>query len=260
MRILSKHWAATGVSVAGASHIARSRPCEDACAGTVLTDRILLLAIGDGAGSASRAAEGSSHSVHEALRFLAAQLDGPEPADGQDWRNLLIATLIQVRTALVALSERTAGSSVRDFATTLLVAVVTETTLASLQVGDGAMVVRTQDGATEVIAAGPMSDFANETTFIDSAAALAEVAISTRPIKEVHGLAMVTDGVESISIDYKTNSAHTPFWDAIFEFGGQAEAKAEDLATTLNEDWVNELTDDDKTLVVAVRLSQEGER
>jgi serine/threonine protein phosphatase PrpC len=260
MRILSKHWAATGVSVAGASHVARSKTCEDACAGLALSGNILLLAVGDGAGSAKCAAEGSKHSVHEALRFLATQLDGSEPADGQDWRNLLLATLIQARAALAALSESTAGSCVRDFATTLMVAVLTETTLASLQVGDGAMVVRTVNGATEVIAAGPTSDFANETTFINSAAALAEVAISTRPINEVQGLALVTDGVESISIDYRTNSAHPPFWDAIFEFGGQEEAKAEDLAATLSEDWVNELTDDDKTLVVAVRLSQEGEK
>lgn len=249
---------ALGVSVVGTSHVARGLPCQDAHAGVVLADGTMLLAVADGAGSARFAAEGATRAAQVVIGWVASELVVGHPETDEAWRGLLMGALERTRGGMEDLAAEMEGAAVRDFATTLLVAVVTPVTVATLQVGDGAIVLRS--GAREgtelqVLSPAAVGEYVNETTFITSADAVERVLIAVNASEPVNGLAMFTDGVQFLAIESRSNAAHGPFFTPLFAYAGQAGADPEELTAMLSSERVNELTDDDKTLVLAVRLA-----
>ena len=252
MRLEAADWVALGTSVVGTSHVARAVPCQDAHAGVVLDDGTMLLAVADGAGSARFAAEGAAYAAHTVVGWLASELAAGAPATDEAWRGLMMDTLARTRVALEDLAATMEGATLRDLATTLLLAVVTPRTLATLQVGDGAIVLRS-GGELHVLAPAAVGEYVNETTFVTSADAAERVLIAVKESAPVDGVAMFTDGVQFLAIESRTSLAHGPFFAPLFAYAGQAEADPEELTAMLSADRVNELTDDDKTLVLAVR-------
>ena len=254
-------WVALGVSVVGTSHVARGVPCQDAHAGVVLDDGTMLLAVADGAGSARFAAEGAPHAVQTVIGWVASELAAGPPETDEAWRGLLMDALARTRVALEDLAAEMEGAALRDFATTLLLAVITRETLATLQVGDGAIVLRSASGEDKelhVLTPQAVGEYVNETTFceVTSEDAVERVLIAVNASAPVDAVSMFTDGVQFLAVESRSNLAHGPFFAPLFAFAGQAEADPEELTSMLSADRVNELTDDDKTLVLAVRVTQ----
>ncbi len=247
-------WVALGASVVGSSHLARAVPCQDAHAGVVLDDGTLLLAVADGAGSARYAAEGSARAAQACLGFVAHQLAAGHPADEAAWRELLLHVLAQTRGALDDLAAEVDGATVRDLATTLLLAVLTPTVLATLQVGDGAIVLRSGE-ELHVLSPPAVGEYINETTFITSADAVERVLIAVNESEAVDALAIFSDGVQMLALELSSNTAHAPFFAPLFTYAAHPDADTGELTAMLSSDRVNERTDDDKTLVLAVRTS-----
>ena len=149
-----------------------------------------------------------------------------------------------------------APASLRDFATTLLAAVVTECWLACIQIGDGVIVVR-RDGALEALTHPAKGEYANQTDFVT-----ADVYTETTQsrILRNHGvdaIALMSDGLERLAIELATNTPHAAFFRNLFAFAGSRELGHDErhaaLSQELRSEKVNRLTDDDKTLLVAVR-------
>ena len=71
-------------------------------------------------------------------------------------------------------------------------------------------------------------------------------------------LALLTDGLERLALDFATTAAHVPFFSAIAApvqasvAQGRDSRLSEALRSYLGSDRINERTDDDKTLLVAV--------
>lgn len=213
---------------------------------------ILVAVACDGAGSTSHGRHGAvlaARTVSEHARIAAGSAACPPGAvDFAPW--VLLARLrITVAAAVRGLRER-------DFATTLVAAVSDGTTTVVGHVGDGAVVARDAGtGLWSALSWPEHGDYASTTRFIteDGAPAL-RVSLHEGAVDR---LALMTDGLERLALDFGLNVPHAPFFDAMFapfgqhDLGGRNDRLSRLLGDYLDSDRINARTDDDKTLVLA---------
>jgi hypothetical protein len=230
-------WRALGASVAGAGHRVRGRGCEDAHAVEIAADGVLLLAVADGAGSARLAERGSSLAVAVAM---AALRDGARVDDA----------LLCARAALED-EAAASGATLGDLATTLLVVRASADEVATAQVGDGAVVLR-RSGGYEVPAPDAKGEYLNETVFLTSSAWRSSMRVACVDGQGVAAVAAMTDGLQLVAFDLASGAPHGPFFDPFVAFAAE-DGPVEQLEAFLASARVAERTDDDVTLVVAIR-------
>lgn len=248
------HWKSIGVSVAGTSHLKRQTPCQDAHIVQELQGGALVIAVADGAGSASRAQEGAEFAVHSAMNFLCQAIPLYKPNTIQAWKELVSQSFDLVRGELIhhAVANRI---RVKNYATTLQIVILSKQWVVSAIVGDGAAVVLDTDKSFRMIMTPQRGQYANATNFITSNAA------RSKPIVEVwqepvFGVAVMTDGLLNLSIEEKNNKPVPKFFQSLFQFMAATASRqqaADSLAKFLRSDQVSCRTDDDKTLVLALR-------
>ena len=243
-------WAVIAGSVAGTSHARLGTPCQDASSSTTFGEQgdWLAIAVADGAGSASHSDRGSSVCVAELLKNVQS-LPNEEllTADG------MLKLFNSARNAVLAEADLLKVSS-RELACTALFALVGPSCGMFGQVGDGAIVVG--DGLTYRMAHWPEpGEYANLTDFLtdkDFAKTFQFVSI-TEPINEV---AVLSDGLQRLCLNFADKSPHDPFFRPLFR-RLITESNPTDLESPLREfldsPTVNARTDDDKSLVLAVR-------
>ena len=100
-------------------------------------------------------------------------------------------------------------------------------------------------------------EYANTTHFVTQDDAIEHLQFESirRRIMEV---ALLTDGLQAIALNYQAQTAHEPFFKGVFAplrsaTEGCSRELSESLAAFLSSPRVNEKTDDDKTLVLASR-------
>ena len=241
-------WQVVAASKPGVNH--RKGHNEDAWLACSRLDRSLILAIADGAGSARCASAASRLAVARARNLLATD---PLPS-GEPWHERLLTLLREVRSTLLWEAERGNGQA-HDYATTLLLTVVTTGELATLQLGDGAVVVRHRDGLLERPLQPARGRHAGETVFVTSDGAMEAARTAVLPARELVGVALLTDGLEPVATSVATGAPHHPFFNPLFTFaGGDAPVRrSRELGAFLDTPDLNERTQDDKTLILAVR-------
>jgi len=243
-------WKCLSASVIGTSHITMQKPCQDAHGVLVLDNGVLIVAVADGAGSARRSEDGSRCAVDTALRYLGEQLQGQQPDGMEACETLLQNAVEKCRSALQELAPT---GKFGDVATTLLLTIVTDQWLSTAQIGDGAVVCRSNPGGLRVLSDLRRGEYVNETTFLTSSDYRSRLHQVTLPSKDVDALAMFSDGIEFLAVQYSDNTAHEPFFASTFDFAGNANSTESELVEFLQSERVCERTDDDKTLVLAVR-------
>jgi hypothetical protein len=242
-------WRIIASSAIGTSHLASGSICQDAHAYRLLEDGTLLIAVGDGAGSASHSAEGARCATDTAINFLAGRLS---KSPDQDVAAALAESLSAARGAVERLATK--DLSAADFATTMLIAVVTAAHISIAQVGDGAIVIQHQDESLEVLTKASDSEYINQTTFITSPDALEQAYFNVRPSNTIRGIAVLTDGMQLLAIHHRTNSAFEAFFGPMFRFAADTTSNSESLEEFLMSAAVSSRTDDDKTLVFTIRV------
>ena len=175
-------------------------------------------------------------------------------------KKILRKTIASARDAL-ELEVHRQGRELRNFATTLIMAICTHDLTGTAQIGDGAVVTaRRGDGDGEFVYAlfspPQRGEYANQTNFITSDSW--QDALDVRTLPEGLGyMMMFTDGIQSLALDSAASYApHGPFFDPLLRWIGlQGDLKGADetLKTFLSSPRVAERTDDDLTLVLAVR-------
>ncbi|MDG4555603.1 MAG: PP2C family serine/threonine-protein phosphatase [Candidatus Competibacter sp.] len=258
----SDGWRYVHASVAGVAHLVDGSGCQDACAAHLLpgskSNPVLVLAAADGAGSAALSGVGAELACQTLLAECAAWLT-VAPIDA-DWTPTVAETLFQqVRNALERLATDT-EQPIREFACTLLGAVVAADRALFLQIGDGAIVVGTPDEGYRPVFWPQGGEYANETYFVtdNAAAAHLECTLLTEPILEV---ALLTDGLQRLALHYRTRQAHQPFFRPLFQHlreypeSGCPTALVAALERLLASPAINQRTHDDKTLILATRLT-----
>ena len=245
-----------GASVQGTSHLSGGVPCQDAHGVCQLPGGEWLIAVADGAGSASRSAEGSAIAVEQALSALAITLQATHPTEEAAWRVVMSLCFGVARDALVKHAEQAGeAATLRDFATTLICAVLAPGTLCVGQLGDGFAVAQNATGQLVTAARPQRGEYANEAYFLTMAQAVD--LVETQVISmDVSALAVSTDGLLRLALKLPSYEPHAPFFKPLFDFvvsGEDAAAAQAQLTDFLASPRVCARTDDDKTLVLVGR-------
>ena len=243
-------WAVTGAKQTGTSHLRRGEGCADAFA-VEQGDGFLVLVAADGAGSARFGAEGSAFASRAAARLAASALGEPSG----DPLELIRAVF---RDTLDDLLDMVAGKETKDlrpadFHTTLLLAVLTDDFLAVGNIGDGWAVVRDREGRVRAVAAPAKSEYSNETFFLTSSGFLEEAVYEVLPSTDLDAVALLTDGSAWFAVDLDARKPRGAVFEELFDLAAKPDVE-EHLARFLSSERVARTTDDDTTLVLAVRV------
>lgn len=254
-----QEWRGAAASVIGTSHIKADLPCQDAHAYELIveSEEVLVLIASDGAGSAAHSEVGSHLACRELLDNIRLYFsDGNRLSDLT--REVALGWLKNAGSAIDQAAAR-AETSVREYACTLLAALISPTHAAFLQVGDGAIVVRSDSDGWAYVFWPQHGEYINTTVFLTDPVALKNFEFEVAP-SVIHEVAAFTDGIESLVLHYATQAVHGPFFDKIFgpvrtlSTAGFDERLSDQLKTYLSSDTICEKTDDDKTLLIASRL------
>ncbi len=269
-------WSVVGASVIGSSHIARGTTCQDAHCIRVSREGAVAIAVADGAGSAGRSDEGAWVAVHRAAATLdrlasggaalesRAGLEGgstagpAEEADGslepEAFETIMGTALGEARAAVENLAAQE-DAPLRSFHCTLSCALLVGEVLTIGQVGDGACVARRQDGSLFTAGLPQRGEYANEAYFVTMEGALDRADVRVVP-DLVDAVAVLSDGLLRLALDLRTNEPHRPFHEPLFGYLATLDDErtaGPALARFLASPRVVSRSDDDKTLVLAVR-------
>ena len=261
---LAAKWKYVHASVIGTAHARTGVPCQDVTACEILTDvsgkETLIAAVSDGAGSACRAEIGAALACQLFISEMQAFFESDHTAADitRDFAQRWITSF----QGDILLRSDAEGLKPRDFACTFIAAVISDDTAAFLQVGDGAIVVRSHDepgdDSYDWVFWADEGEYANQTTFLTEEAVLEKLnfQIVNHRIDEV---ALFTDGLQRLALHFQSRTAHAPFFQSMFaplhaiSIDGCATDLSAYLTAFLNSPSVNERTDDDKSLVLATR-------
>ena len=143
---------------------------------------------------------------------------------------------------------------VSEFACTLLVSVLGRDRALFGQIGDGAIVIGSNERLRPVF--WPQSgEYANTTNFLTGLEF--ESRIETVELHEsVSEIAIFTDGLQNLALRFAERMVHEPFFSPMFANLSSSEDPRkldEPLRSFLGSKPVNDRTDDDKTLLLATR-------
>ena len=206
-----------------------------------------MAAVSDGAGSASQSHTGSAEAAQAVLGAIL--LEAIDPAVVSE--DIVRLWVEKTRAHLDQIAEDRC-IPVEQLACTLLFAVVDPQGGLFVQVGDGAWVVEQGDDIR--CATWPQNgEYANQTTFLTSDAALRNVQISK--IKgPITSLAGFTDGLQGLALDFNARQPHRPFFRPLFDAmrsNDDESVLTESLLYFLGTPQIAERTDDDVTLLLA---------
>jgi len=243
-------WAVLGDCCTGTSHRTRNTPCQDAFRYEAFGEfaEWLVIAVADGAGSAAHSEIGAKLVCDEFI----SRVPNIEP-DKLANRDEIIELFATVRDTVIAEAERL-NAVPRELACTVLLCVIGPMTATFAQLGDGAIVVGGSDEFRTVFWPEP-SEYANATDFLTEDRFREAIQFATMS-ESICELAVLTDGLQRLALDFTTRQPHRAFFQPFFE-----RLRVETEPTTLVEPFrefldsarVNDRTDDDKTLVIAIR-------
>ncbi len=256
-------WRYALASVMGTSHVRSGDPCQDACACEIIAtaegDPVLVAVASDGAGSARLSQLGSSETcsfVVQRIRSLLA--DGVSV--GAISREVTTRLILEAQDHLRA-TARAAATSARELACTLVGGVVGPEAAAFFQVGDGVVIVGPRaEPANEFswVFWPERGEYANTTVFLSDERVAEHLQHDTVPYG-VDELAILTDGIQGLVLNYREHAAHAPFFSRVMAplracaQAGHSRPLSAALAAYLASTPINDRTDDDKTLVLASR-------
>jgi hypothetical protein len=216
--------------------------------------RTLIVIACDGAGSASMGGEGAAIAARTLSSCAKTALGrkGVHPDDNTIWEWIDLA-----RDRIATVAGRR-DLTPRDFATTVVMAISDGRSTLALHIGDGAAIAReSKSGAWQALCWPEHGEYASTTFFLtDDGEPRARILRHESPIDR---LAVFTDGIERLALDFTTKLPHAPFFAGVSEPVAKSPAKGCDVALSaklgeyLASAVVNERTDDDKTLILASR-------
>ncbi len=283
-------WKYATVSVTGTKHQAQGLDCDDNSA--ALWDeetQTLILAAADGAGESSQGGVGSSTAIKAVLDLMPALLQDNDFEDTKESLEILLFKVAEKARVLVEaqvmhnsvsnieasvmediLAEKSVDFSdfslklgLTSHSTTLLIVTLTPKHFAALQVGDGFIIATSYNQKMFKLFNPQKGKFANETFFLTSCKTFKElkenghIQVHTSAVNEVGAVALITDGLEYAAMHMGVKEPQPSFFLPLFR--SLSEAKRFEFEQYLKEYLekdknLNEITNDDKTVVLAVNI------
>jgi len=219
-------------------------------------ESVLLAIVSDGAGSAEFSSIGSRLVVQSFARSAVLHLQRSEPTE-EITKELVRRWIDDARDHIFRAAEiRT--TTPRQMAATLVSAIIYPNRAFICHIGDGACVLRRKDSQLWEVPSWPAhGEYASSTYFVtdDPEPHLDFVSIEA----EFCNLAIFSDGIERLALDFLNQNASNRFFDPMFAplatLGpGRNRALSASLRKYLDSPRVLERTDDDKSLVLARRV------
>ncbi len=257
-------WRYAQASVIGQSHLNQNTICQDRLSTRIVESEregeILIAVVADGAGSTTSGERGAEIAceffVNQISDFLKnASVKSLTEDFGRRW-----IAFFQDQIVNLAREEK---KEMREFATTLVGAVIGQTNAVFYQVGDGGAVFST-DGkpASYRFSIAPVeSEYVNTTEFLTDDAAIKSLRF-VHIEEAIEDLILFSDGIFAVAVDYQTGEPHEPFlipMIAPLRNGNAPNDLNEKLETFLASPKLNEKTDDDKTIILASRNEKVSE-
>jgi hypothetical protein len=207
--------------------------------------------VADGAGSASRGGQGAQVAVETFASLVAARVEQSGTCDRNDLEQAFDATVLAVHEC-----ARAENVPVSELSSTLVGAASLESETLFFQIGDGASVYRLGDSYHVAIWAAA-SEFVNTTVFVTAPEAKSHFQIR-RVAGRIDELAILSDGLQYIVLDHRSQLPHDKFFSSVSEAFGQDEPGLSEfysrwIEALLGSDHIQSRTDDDTALVVAKR-------
>ena len=247
-------WKVASASVVGTSHQKAGLPCQDSNHYRVVGD-FLVAAVADGAGSAKLSQEGSAL-ASQASVDKACELVG---SDAEAIEEVLASAFSAAREAIQSKAD-SCGNPIRDYATTLIVAVCMPDRTVVGQIGDGASVAMLKDSQEHKLLIQPQrGEYVNETQFITSRDWRDSLCLVEYD-EGVEFLTMFTDGLEHLALVSSAGDApHAPFFNPLLIW--TKEQECEDTASKILQSFLKSprlasRADDDLTLLLALRENE----
>ena len=257
------NWRIVSASVVGTAHQCRGEPCQDHCSTGIWNapdgSQYLIALVADGAGSARFGREGAEWACQEGKRLIEEAL---RQRMGQSLRQEDVVQWVSALRAQLAALAETAQVPIREYACTLLTAVIGPHFGVFSQIGDGG-IVAARHGLLEPVLWPDRGEYANETRFLTDENALGSLQYTLWDTSSDE-LALFSDGLQCLALVYESRTVHIPFFSPMFAVMHQTAAEScpglsAQLAAFLASARVNERTDDDKTLVLATSRNRRNE-
>jgi serine/threonine protein phosphatase PrpC len=257
-------WKAVARFTSGTSHQHQGIACQDYASYKIFGD-VIVGAVSDGAGSAKYAEVGSKLAVERSLKFLSristylqARKKGcwqkySSALSDEEAKKLFCKTVKKVQEEL-SKEAVSRGCFAKDLACTLLVFIATPNWIAAMQIGDGFIVIRSENSEYELLFQPDKGEFANETAFITSASAVDTMQMQIVPEKREF-ICASTDGLEKVAIRFSDWQPFGLFFQPFEEYLQETDNPESDhqyIDDFLNSERLNQRTDDDKTLLLCL--------
>lgn len=235
----------------------------------------LIIAVSDGLGSAAHSEQGSQlacatvidsiyHGVMESTTVSQRRGCLPTfrpPQLSIDMKDLLFDAFSEARNRLQQHAD-SEGKALRDFACTLLVAVVTPQGWHTLHIGDGAIVGMYADGSAQTLSNPDNGEYVNETVPLTNNEYFKHLRYAHKQ-EVLSGIALMSDGVQPMGINYRTGLPFAGFFQPLMEWLihlSDIEQADSIMHAMLDSDKFRQKSDDDMTLVLAYRDSASNEQ
>lgn len=254
----STEWSWIGACATGTSHAREELPCDDAgaCLEVPTPNGAALVAVvSDGAGSASMSRFGSAMVTRSFCQSVTAHLrDGGR---AEDIDEALAGDWLDAMRDRIARRAGLLNEVPRSFAATLVGVIVEPHLTVVVHVGDGACALRLAGEAGWRVPSWPAQGEYASTTYFVTDDPQPRISIS-RIEGSVEEVAVFTDGMERLALDFAGHRAFDRFFESLFPAlrkasPGRQRGLSTQLRDFLDSERVTERTDDDKTLVMARR-------
>jgi hypothetical protein len=250
-------WHIRGVSLQGYHHLANGIECQDAYRSVfVRSAGAWVLAVSDGAGSRSRAAEGSALAAGLATSVFGLLLrkEGV-PADAGAWQRMMSDGYLSVLTRF-GRAVAQLGDEPGEFAATLSTVIVAPPWVGVVSVGDGCLIIQSGAGGLHLISLGEReSEYSNETDFLTSFDPLNRAVVRCIYEPALTALFLSTDGLTPVATMHDPGGWDRPnptFIDPLLESVISPEFDLTEIVKFLLHERIGATSGDDKTMVVAV--------
>jgi hypothetical protein len=268
---MRRDWQVLASTSVGPAHLRQGEDGQDAFMVTE-RDGLLVAAVCDGAGSAPLGGVGATMAATVAVRAATARFtEIPDTTEG--WHSALEALFADVASRFTAAAAvvaravagrartlpplRRRGGSVQDLGTTLTLLVASPPWVGVVAVGDGFVVTRSGGDRLELLVRpDPEGPRADTVTLLTSPAAVRTARRSVLRDPDLTGLCMGTDGLCDAALEFRGSWPQAPlpgFFHPVFGWAEDGSADVGRLTRLLASDRLDRVTEDDRTLLVAVR-------
>lgn len=265
-------WRIARASVIGTGHIRADMPCQDSNYVMQVGDSVIM-AVSDGLGSAAYSDVASKFVCTEIVTRLSDVLLKASPQRPSlfaavqkffvqaetpvlDIKQAMMDAADATRTALIELAK-TNQHELREYGCTLLVAILSPDAWHVLHIGDGAVVGIESATIVKTLSAPDNGEYINVTIPLTSSEYRNHLRYSHGD-EALYGMALLSDGVQPMCINYKTGVAYAGFFTPLVQWLANTPDSAlsqadPNLSKLLDSDKLRQKSDDDMTLVLVLQ-------